>query len=293
MSTRPSDDRPSRKGNWLSWKWFRLRKEIYQRAGLASGRPRRILMIVGCQRSGTTMMNDLFLLDWSAKIYREMSSLSSEDLDENLRLDPIDKVRRALASHRVPLVVFKPLVESQNLPRLLEELPGSKALWMYRHYKDVVHSNLKKFGERNGIVDIGPVARGETKGWRAEKVSEETRALVRRFYSESMNPHDAAALFWYMRNRFYVDLALAKDPRVLLCRYEDMVTDPGAFMRRIYSFVELPYPGDRVVAPVHPRSVRKGKDVPLSPEVVAECERLWGELEGAYAASRRGGDPGR
>jgi hypothetical protein len=267
--------------SWLSWKWFRLTKEIYQRMRLRGDTP-RVLLIVGCQRSGTTMMNDLFQRDRDAKVYREMSVLSSEDRKENLRLNPLPSVRRALFSHRVPLVVFKPLVESQNVVSLLNELEGSKALWMYRHYKDVAYSNMKKFGRENGIRDLRPIVRGETSDWRAEKVSEETRALVGRLFSEQMNGADAAALFWYARNRFYFDLDLANEKRVLLCRYEDMAADPASFMRRIYDFVGVPYPGDRIVAPVHPRSIRKGSDLAIGPETAAVCEDLWNRLEETY-----------
>ncbi|MFH1681421.1 MAG: sulfotransferase domain-containing protein [Candidatus Eisenbacteria bacterium] len=271
--------------SWLSWKWFRLWKEIYQRARLGPGGARRVLLIVGCQRSGTTMMNDLFQRDLNVKVYREMSELSSLDREENLRLNPLPSVRRAIESHRVPLVVLKPLVESQNILRLLDEMEGSKALWMYRHYKDVAYSNMRKFGPENGIRDLRSIVEGDTANWRAEGVSPETRELVLRRFSEGMSPADAAALFWYVRNRFYFDLDLRGEKRVLLCRYEDMVTDPGVFMRRIYEFVGAPYPGDDVVAPVHPRSVRKGKDLAIGPEAAGVCEELWNRLEESFRKS--------
>jgi len=88
-----------------------------------------------------------------------------------------------------------------------------------------------------------------------------------------------------VRNRFYFDLDLANEKRVLLCRYEDMAADPASFMRRIYDFVGVPYPGDRIVAPVHPRSIRKGSDLAIGPETEAACEDLWKRLEEAYRSA--------
>ena len=60
----------------------------------------------------------------------------------------------------------------------------------------------------------------------------------------------------------------------MLCRYEDLATDPAATMRRIYAFLGRPFPGDHIVRDVHPQSVGKGRVSRLSPEVDALCADL-------------------
>jgi hypothetical protein len=192
-------------------------------------------------------------------------------------------VREAIAAHDVPIVVLKPLVESQRAHELLEALPGSKVLWLYRHYQDVASSNLKAFGMDNGINDIRPIAAGDETNWRSQNAGEETKALVRRFFADDMNPYDAAALFWYARNQLFFDQGLDQDPRrAMLCRYEDLAVDPAKMMKRVYAFIGTPYPGDEIVQDVHPQSVGKGKKINLSPEVERLCDGLLERMERLY-----------
>ena len=268
----------------FSWKWFRLKKEIYQRFFVPRSSRKEILFIVGCQRSGTTMMTVLFQRDRSARLYRELSELSSRDREENLRFDPLDEVKRKIDRNRTGFVIAKPLVESQNVTKLLGHFEGSKAIWMVRHYEDVAASNMKMFGAETGISDLRPIVDGlGEKSWRSEKVTDETRRIVLDHFSEKMGNADAAALFWYVRNRFFFDQELGRNERVLLCRYEEMVSDPASFMRKIYRFLGRDYPGDRIVFDVHPRSVKKGKEIGLSPDIKTLCENLWTEMDGTGA----------
>lgn len=248
--------------------------------------PKTVAFIMGCQRSGTSLTYWIFERDFNAKIYRESSSLSSADAVEKLRLNPLPEIRAAFDRHAVPLVVAKPLVESQRALELLEQFPNARILWLYRHYQDVASSNLKAFGMDNGLRDLRPILAQEQGNWRAEHVSDGTLATLRRYFSESMNPYDAAALFWYARNRLFFEQKLDSNPRVLPCRYEDLVTDPTAFMQRVYAFLGVPYPGDHITQDVHPQSVGKGRKSRLSSEVDALCAELLSELDDSYEQVR-------
>lgn len=79
-----------------------------------------------------------------------------------------------------------------------------------------------------------------------------------------MNPYDAAALFWYVRNYFFFHLNLDKREDVMMCSYEDFVKYPDKFIKNIYYYFDLKYPGDRIVSEVHSRATNKGKNVELS-----------------------------
>ena len=95
--------------------------------------------------------------------------------------------RSACRRSRYPLVVLKPLVESQNAPALLEALPGARGLWMIRHYADVARSNLARFGDRN--AGESPQHRAEGgQDWRSEGASARVQSVVRDRFAESMNP---------------------------------------------------------------------------------------------------------
>ena len=284
----------------ISFGLFRLYKGTAQRVGgLVRGTPpaQTVLFILGIQRAGTSLMYWVFERDLGVKIYRETSELTSGDTLEHVRLNPLPAVKARLARDKTPLVVLKPLVESQRVHELLTAFPDARVLWQYRHYQDVASSNLKAFGMDNGLNDLRPFLRDDPDNWRSQHSTAETRATLRRFFREDMNPYDGAALFWWARCRLYFDLNLAGDPRVLLCRYEDLATDPAATMRRVYGFLDRPYPGDHIVRDVHPQSVGKGRVSRLSPEVDALCADLLARLdhlnEAALRASAPALSPGR
>lgn len=241
-----------------------------------------ILFIVGCQRSGTTMMLHVFEQDLNTQCFAERSRLTSNDTARGIRLNSLNLIKRELSKVKAPLIVIKPLVESQNTPKLLDYFADSRAVWMFRNYKDVALSNIKQFGIDSGLSNLRPIIDNDRNNWRAEFVPEHVRATVSRYFSEDMSPYDAAALFWFVRNSLYFDLKLDEDPRVILCRYEDFVLEPEKHMRAIYQQVGQEYPATGIASIVHSNSVKKGKDIEFSPEVEAIVRELQGKLEDVY-----------
>lgn len=273
---------------------LRAYKSTLQRAGRSAGEgSTTIAMILGCQRSGTSLTYWIFERDLHARIFRESSELSSGDQVEHIRLNPLDDVNATFGESQVPLIVFKPLVESQRALELLDYFDDSRALWLYRHYQDVASSNLQAFGPDNGLNDLRPILANDQTNWRGQNTSPETREVVARFFAEDMNPHDAAALFWWARNQLFFEQGLDRNPNVMLCRYEDLVTAPATTMARVYDFLDTDYPGDAIVQSVHARSVGKGRKQLLSPEVDALCADLLSRLDKCYGNQLEGrmGEP--
>jgi len=264
---------------------IRLVKKIYQPLKFRSGHPKTLLFITGCQRSGTTLMLVKILeLDLNTKVYGEFSRLSASD-PRKIRLDPLHSVRAVTERDKAGLIVLKPLVESQHILRLLNYFEGSKALWMYRHYGDAALSGVRKFGAGRCIDRLGAVIRNRPGDWRAERVPEDVRETVRKHFSQGMNPHDAAALFWFVRNNFFFELNLEEQPNVRLCRYESLVTNPLETMRTVYRFAGQDFPGKRIIREVSAASVGKGKDISLSPDTDLLCRNLLERLDEIHASS--------
>lgn len=276
----------SREGNrWIeeqAFRWFRFRKRIRQFTKYHSGEAKDVLFIVGCQRSGTSMIHHLFRLDWDAVTYDEWSPLSTLSGKEPLRWRPLDEVKPRIMADRAPFVVCKPLVESQNLTDLLDAFPGSKAIWMYRDYRDVVSSSLKYFGGDVGHGDLEPILGADASDWRAEKLAEEDRSRIGELYRDDLPGHDAAALFWYARNSLFFSNGFSTDPRVVPCRYGDLVTRPGPVMEAAYMFLGRPYPGDRIVADVFGGSKGKGGHVTLMPAIEETCQTMLQRLDSVH-----------
>lgn len=231
-------------------------------------------------------MTRLFDADRDCRVFNEFSALSS--LDPNgIRLNPLPDVAALIRRVPAPLVVAKPLVETHRTRTLVSYFARAKALFMYRRYADVASSDLAKFGTRNAIENLRPIANGDTHNWRSAGASRAVREQIGRFYSPSMSPNDAAALFWFARNQLYYELELSTCPQVMLCRYEHLATDPAAVMRRIYEFVGVACPDLSHTAQVHSASVTKGRDLQLLPEVRALCEPLQARLDAQYESQWR------
>lgn len=237
-----------------------------------------IVLIVGCQRSGTTMMLELFTDDPRSVTFQEQSSLSSP-AEERLRLQPLPDVKRALERIRAPLLVLKPLVESQRTPELLDGLENSFAIWMYRRAESVAASDLGYFGAESGERNLRLLLSDERPNWRGEFVPESTRSVVSRHYRPGMNPHDAAALFWWARTSLFFDLGLDARPDVRLCSYERLVADPEPTMRAFYEFIGVAYPDRPITSRVHGGATGRGENVVLSPEVQKLCDELLERLD--------------
>jgi hypothetical protein len=246
----------------------------------------KILIILGCQRSGTSLIYWIFERDLNTKIYREKSRLNSRD-PKGLRLNPYHVVLREFSRYRRKLIVFKPLAESQNANTLLSRISKSRILWMYRHYNDVAASNLKAFGRYNGIADLLPIVQNQKNNWRCQNMSSKTQSIIRRNFSSKMNPFDAAALFWYTRNQLFFEKKLDLHDDVLLCRYEDLVKCPETVMKIIYCFVGCRYPGNRIIKGIHSESVGKGRSVSLSPHIADLCEELLSRLNKSYITQKQ------
>ncbi len=256
-------------------------KHIYHTIRRRPHDRRRALFIVGCQRSGTTMMLRLFDADFNCRGFNDFSELTSADTTTGVRWNPLPDVAAVFSRIPAPLIVAKALVETQNVRKLLDYFPYAKALFIYRRrYADVASSDMAKFGARNGVDNLRPIAAADPHNWRSEGASRCVQELVAGLWSEEMNPHDAAALFWYARNQLFFDLDLANHPAVMLCQYEHLTQHPAAFMRRIYDFVGIDPPEVLKTGEVRPPG--KEKVLELSREVRLLCDQLQARLDAHF-----------
>ena len=263
-------------------------KSLYHRSlfNLSKPEKNKILFIVGCQRSGTSLMNRIFARDLNASVYRESSQLSSRD-KERLRLNPLPEVKDILSKNKAPLIVIKPLVESQNILDWLGSFSSSKALWMYRNYKDVAKSNRKRFDENQSILDLKTIIQKTPGNWRAEKVSDAVHATISKYFYDDMSVYDAAALFWYARNQLYYELNLENNAQVFICKYEDLVLNPVTTMRDIYQFLNIDSRQINKIDEVHSNSIGKGNAIELSQSVEKLCRELQEKLDRSYRSQHK------
>jgi hypothetical protein len=248
----------------------RSSKHLWQRLNLPHSE-KTPFFVVGSQRSGTTMLMKVLEKSPYTRVYQEHSRRAFQT---NWRLMPPTVIKSLVDESHAPVVVFKPLCDAHLTDQLLKQHPTSKAVWIFRDYCDVANSAVTKWNTHLKDV-MRRITEGDwqTLGWRGERLCEEMISLVKQVYTPEMTPQEAAAMQWYLRNQFYFQLGLDSNPRVLLMRYENLVLDPKLEMRRLMHFVDAPY-DHSIVDDVSDRSIGKGIDVALSPEVDYVCSEL-------------------
>lgn len=263
----------------ISNRTLNCRKKIYQTTHYFKESDKRHLFIFGCQRSGTTLLGRVFDRDLRTVVLQEISSITRNGYDR-LRLKPLQEVIENLKEIRAPLIVTKPLVENHNANKILKEIPMAKGLWMFRNYKDVVSSNIKRFSSQTEGIKMAIT--GNPPSWRSEGISEPTKKILQKFYKDDMEKADAASLGWYSINMLFFELKLDRNQNVQLFNYDDFVKNPEKEMKNIYKFLDFPFPKWPITGEVDIRSVSLGKDIKIDPEINSLCEILYNRIFTKY-----------
>jgi hypothetical protein len=255
------------------WRW---RLAHHGRPGGATA-----VFLVGLQRSGTNMLVRGLDRDPRFQVYNENHRAAFSRF--RLRPDPV--IRELVERSRHPYVLFKPLCDSHRTAGLLDGLGlhrAPRAMWAYRSVDGRARSAVAKFGDSN-LRMLRDLALGQGRDrWEAKRLSPDSLQLVSSVDWARASPLDAAALFWYVRNRLYFELGLAERSDVLLVSYDAMIADPEAEMTRICGFLDLPY-DPRLVAHVESR-VDRGRNgsLELDPRIRERCGELTEQLDAAH-----------
>jgi hypothetical protein len=227
---------------WASIKWltsYRLNairtrvSEVTRRRGAS-----QLAFILGCQRSGTTMMAQAIGLSPLIKDYGEGAPKYFQ-WDGAPRLRPLDEVALLLANERNPIVLLKPLCESQRADELLNRFPGSKAIWIYRDYRDCVESHVRYYRQfHDGLAYVREMLNLQASCWKNENLSETVKRFLKQASARPLSIESAYALYWFARNSL-VD-QVQRD-RVMLVRYEDVLANPDERLRSVFKFLSINY----------------------------------------------------
>jgi hypothetical protein len=246
--------------------------------GFARGTPKKSpVLIAGLQRSGTTMLMNIFHLHPETDVFDEARE-SKAFFD--FRIRSVDIVRQVIADSHFRFPCFKIIADSHILPAIMRGLPDAKVIWMYREYSANAASRLKKFP--HATAAIRAVCEGRLGGgWFAEGVSTAIRRSLQGLDRSGFSDFDYACLVWWVRNQIFFDLGLATDPRVRLLRYETLVVDPRSTMNDLFRWLDMPSSGQSMRF-VHAQSLFK-RDLPsLDPQVETLCSGLQQRLDEAH-----------
>ncbi|MGC6486250.1 MAG: hypothetical protein ACON4Z_01265 [Planctomycetota bacterium] len=242
----------------------------------------QLLAVCGAQRSGTTMLLEALERHPSLEVHHESSPAVMRDF----RVVSLEQVQQVVDAAACGGVVIKPLCDSQWVDRMLDAVPQSRALWMFRAWHDVVNSAARKWPGHAAEILAAFRRRDESYlGWRSERIHPDTLAAFAAL-TRHVEPDDdrgAWAAWWWLRNRHLFDLGLDQHPdRVRPLRYEDLVRDPDRWLAASCAFAGFPGRAG-LTARMHARSVNRAA-APTVPDVVgAACDDLYQRLCDAAA----------
>ncbi|MGI8698517.1 MAG: hypothetical protein ACR2J0_05145 [Mycobacteriales bacterium] len=259
------------------WRWRRSN-------GVAQGSAVPVFL-VGLQRSGTNML----VRGLEASPEFEVHNENDPHAFHRFRLRSDHEVAAIVSASQHRYVLFKPLCDSHQIDRLLDELPVAapgRAVWAFRDVDGRARSALAKFGDSNLQV-LRQVAAGEAGDrWQAQRLSEPHLALIREFDYDTMSPASAAALFWYVRNSLFFEMRLDERDDVILSSYDAMVTDPEGNMRALCRFLGFPW-RPQLTAHMAPRGGASRSALDVDVAIRERCEDLRGRLEATAAEQKR------
>lgn len=253
------------------WRWRRS-------YGLAPGEATPVFL-VGVQRSGTNMITRGFEESREFEVHSE----NDRRVFARYQLRSDEEVQSVVGASRHRFVLFKTLSDSHRIDHLLDNIqsgrPG-RAIWAYRAVDDRVRSAVAKFGDANLRV-LGEIAAGSGSGrWQAQRLSDESLALIRSFDYNQLSAASAAALFWYVRNALYFELRLHQREDVTLVSYGSLIEDRRVAMRGLCAFVGCTF-DHRLIARISARPTSAHGPLDLDPRVRSCCDGLGERLDEA------------
>lgn len=243
---------------------------------------RRLVLIFGCQRSGTTMLQQTFLdRSWRVLIIEETDRrlVGRNALPGETRWEEYQVVLQRLRKIPFEVVAAKPLVETDRAVELMDSAERVKGIWMLRDYEGVARSNVKRFGPDNPFRDLAPFCSADATDWRSRGAAAETCETVVSLLRQHLSPLDAAALFWWARNQLYFQQRLQTDERIRIIRYERACNHPEALALALSRYVEVELPPHSIASRVRPDSGAARGPV-LHPEVQRLCRETWDRFAG-------------
>jgi len=231
------------------------------------------VFLLGIQRSGTTMLMFAFHLHPEIAVYDE--SLENKAFHD-YRLRGMETTAQLISSSPFSVVCFKPLADSHMTRLLLERFPSARCIWALRDYRDVANSFLRKFPHATRAVRL--VCGGqEGGGWFQEGISEETGQILRNLPWKDFSEYDFACLVWWARNRLFFEQNLENEERVLLFRYEQLVTAPEESLRTVTNFIGIPF-SPRMIRYIHTNSISRYTPPKIAEPVLEMCDSLLTKL---------------
>jgi len=261
------------KRGWRKYFWQRLHNPSRQTIPA---------FVVGCGRSGTSMLLHHLGRSWAVDPYNENHPAAFE----KWRLRPLDVIEKLVDRSYAQVTLFKPVLSTPHSREYLTRFPDVRLIFVYRHYYDVVNSSLKQFGPADRLAHVNSWIADDFSEFAPVSPPEQTKAVVRRLWKPSLSPESAASLYWLFYNSLYFDLGLDQEERARLIGYESLVANAGPQIRDACAFLSLKFE-PAMAAGIFSTSVGRDETPPIDQDIESACEALWQQLQAAHIERRQ------
>jgi len=250
-----------------------FRTTIYRDVNALLGAKSRPVFILGCGRSGTSMLLARLARSWRVEAFNEDRS----EAFVNFRLKDLKAIKGLIESSRASLVIFKPILNTHQSRELLDSFPDAKIVFVYRQFDDVINSSLKKFGLDNRISHVHSWVKNAFEEFANQPPPQDTQDYVRSIWRQDLSVEEGAAIYWLFYNRLYFDLGLYDHPRVRLAQYERLVVEPEVEFMALAGFLGMPFRASMVKG-IKTSSIGRDPTPALTHGLRDECEHLMDRL---------------
>lgn len=233
------------------------------------------VFIFGKQRSGTTMLMNVFHLHPDIEVFDERRKSKAFF---KFRIRDFRIIQNLVNKSRFEFICFKPVVDSHLIKNFISHFPDGKFIWMYRDYKDNANSAIRKFP--HATLAIKQICRNEESNhWIQEGITQNTATILRDIYSDQFSEFDFACLIWWIRNRIVIEQNLVTIPNLKIIKYEDIVSNSNEDFNKLFHFIGMKT-YNKVYSFVHTKSISKNSYPNLSTSVENLCDDLYEKLNG-------------
>lgn len=238
------------------------------------GPPRFHVWILGCQRSGTTLLEQIFRRDLDSAVFGEFSELAIAP-DKTCWRD-LSSVRDILFSCNARYTVARPLFESDRAAEILDFFANSAAVWLFRDYRNVVDSMKRKWND--SFFEVSRRNESDASGnWRLADVHCSILNEARQGEA-ACTVDDVYATYWLKRNELFFQQHLDRSERTILVDYRSLVTDPPGCVDSILKRCGGAGVWDGFKSDAHTRSLNTPATA-ISPPVRERCDSMMDRLQ--------------
>lgn len=179
------------------------------------GNPEAVIWIFGCQRSGTTFLENIFRHDLDSVVFGEFSELTIAG--RKTVLTSPNKLVNIVSDKNAKYAVIRPLFESDRAIELMNLFPNSIGIWMFRDCPSVVDSMKRKWDKE--FFNISKLVESDDENnWRLEKSLAPLNNAI-----DKVSIDELYAQYWIIRNSIPFEKAFIQDSRLLFLNYESLV----------------------------------------------------------------------